>query len=98
MASTGVDISSPPSGDEEKRSTTKHGLEAVGVVTAVETGDHTERRLKSRHIQLIGIGGQMTPPKKGRDGSLLHRYVCNKANKVEKVLSVPPSTWLSEEA
>lgn len=25
--------------------------------TSPKSGDHTERRLKSRHIQLIGIGG-----------------------------------------
>lgn len=60
MASTGVDISSnPPSGDEEKGSRTSKakGGPAIGDVTVVGPGDHTERRLKSRHIQLIGIGG-----------------------------------------
>lgn len=25
--------------------------------TTAKSGDHTERRLKSRHVQLIGIGG-----------------------------------------
>lgn len=85
MASTGVDISSPPSGDEEKattsrldknRSTAKEGLEAVGVVTAVDSGDHTERRLKSRHIQLIGIGGKSKPEPRNPQNSSFASSTC----------------------
>lgn len=61
MASTGVDISSPPSGDEEKGPTTrlgmgamaKDGREFVGEVTPADSRDHTERRLKSRHSKSI---------------------------------------------
>lgn len=65
MTSTGIDIVKPlgarPS-DVEKDPTqlgsgeSQHS-KAASVSLSPASHDHTERRLKSRHIQLIGIGG-----------------------------------------
>lgn len=62
MTTSGIDIVKPASGrpsDEEKNLTRIQSRRSVGVSTSapVGSGDRTERRLKSRHIQLIGIGG-----------------------------------------
>lgn len=65
MSSTGVDVVKPLSArpsDEEKTVTrlearnTQH-IDSVSVESSPGSTDHTARRLKSRHIQLIGIGG-----------------------------------------
>jgi amino acid transporter len=61
MASTGNDFKqyevkgSPV--DEEKTFDGPHPRRSSVVGSVREVGDHTHRKLKSRHIQLIGIGG-----------------------------------------
>ncbi|KAJ9132532.1 General amino acid permease AGP2, partial [Pleurostoma richardsiae] len=62
MSSTGIDITgsgAPPYGtgslDEKKSGAGVDRSEAASVESM--PGDHTVRKLKARHIQLIGIGG-----------------------------------------
>lgn len=65
MASTGVDYasSSPPThGSDKKSDVEKEGLDPTPsqpYASSIKSGkvDHTHRKLKARHIQLIGIGG-----------------------------------------
>lgn len=68
MVATGLDIPSSPENrltDREKGPSIRPLKTTGGQVNQYESvdadsirvGDHTERRLKSRHIQLIGIGG-----------------------------------------
>lgn len=67
MSSTGIDVAKPLSGrlsDEEKTHArldarqSHHPSDSVSVAESpAASTDHTARRLKSRHIQLIGIGG-----------------------------------------
>lgn len=66
MSSTGIDVPKPQSrylSDEEKtharlEARRSHLSEdAGGGASSHQSADHTARRLKSRHIQLIGIGG-----------------------------------------
>ncbi|EKG19491.1 Amino acid/polyamine transporter I [Macrophomina phaseolina MS6] len=67
MASTGVDFAGrlspppppPPFADKarnEKRAYDQESPDTVSIRSG-QPGDHTHRRLKPRHIQLIGIGG-----------------------------------------
>lgn len=62
MASTGVDFAGkpPPFGDKarnnEKRGYDQESPDTVSIRSG-QPGDHTHRKLKPRHIQLIGIGG-----------------------------------------
>lgn len=60
MASTGIEIAKPLSGrasDVEKDTARLGYSKPASVSSSPASHDHTERRLKSRHIQLIGIGG-----------------------------------------
>jgi amino acid transporter len=43
--------------DEEKSSDSAQPRRGSTIGSVREVGDHTHRKLKSRHIQLIGIGG-----------------------------------------
>lgn len=65
MSSSGIDVNPslgsrtpPKKGEDPEKLAAKASLQhcAQGA-TVFESGDHTERRLKSRHVQLIGIGG-----------------------------------------
>ncbi|KAK4151101.1 amino acid permease/ SLC12A domain-containing protein [Chaetomidium leptoderma] len=70
MASTGVDVEGArgsgslketrgPAADSEKGPVVDNGHDSpdTASVRSINGGDHTHRTLKSRHIQLIGIGG-----------------------------------------
>lgn len=66
MSSSGIDVNPslssrlPPRKDEDpEKLAAKASLQncVPEQATVFESGDHTERRLKSRHVQLIGIGG-----------------------------------------
>lgn len=66
MSSSAVDIDVPSLGsrtppkkveDPEKLVAQASRQDSVRGATVVKSGDLTERRLKSRHVQLIGIGG-----------------------------------------
>lgn len=65
MSSSGVDVdpslgsrTSPKKAEDPEKVEVQASLQHIGQSpTTVKSGDHTERRLKSRHVQLIGIGG-----------------------------------------
>lgn len=61
MASTGVDFAGQPPPFDDKRSNEKRAYDQESPETVSlrsgQHGDHTHRKLKPRHIQLIGIGG-----------------------------------------
>lgn len=65
MASTGIDVAGsrrPPPYDSQRGILDEKKLDTNGdpespEIASITKGDHTVRRLKSRHIQLIGIGG-----------------------------------------
>lgn len=66
MASTGIDVagSRPPHYDEPRRISDEKKLHGHGdpespEIGSISKGDHTVRRLKSRHIQLIGAIGSI---------------------------------------
>lgn len=61
MASTGVDFAGQPPPFDDKRGNEKRAYDQESPETVSlrsgQHGDHTHRKLKPRHIQLIGIGG-----------------------------------------
>lgn len=57
MASTGIDRSSLPDYSSEQEKNFRAGAEHQNGAYSVPNQDATHRKLKSRHIQLIGIGG-----------------------------------------
>jgi hypothetical protein len=57
MASTGVDLSSSPRHHAKVAGVDPENVEANSVSTG--PGDRTQRRLKSRHIQLIGMPSRL---------------------------------------
>lgn len=85
MASTKGGISSAPSCDKEIGPTTtldkvaaaKDGRECIGDVTAIDSGDHTERRLKSRHsnyTEAVFCMGQRAKFKISNSSAYWHRW------------------------
>jgi amino acid permease len=55
MASTGIDYAAKATpSDEEKKAYGPEQANSDGASVASIKGDHTHRKLKTRHIQLIG--------------------------------------------
>ena len=60
MASTGTDVGHlppPPAYGQEKETLGPDRVETGSLDSDVQKSGHVHRKLKSRHIQLIGIGG-----------------------------------------